>query len=159
MSSIRLSTAGIAVKYAVEETAGTRPTAATAYTEIPEIKEIPEINPEPSTLETTTLKEKEYKTYIDGLKDLGGALTFLANLTQDFKDAWEEMVTEYETAKASGKATWFVIDIPGIDEAVYFTGNPSNLGVPGAGVDAVLETNAYVTPTSAPTWAAKPTAG
>lgn len=156
--SIRLSTAGISVKYAIEETAGIRPTTASAYTEIPEIKEIPEINPEPSTLETTTLKETEYKTYIDGLKDLGGALTFLANLTQDFKTAWEEMVTAYETAKVAGKSAWYMIDIPGISEAVYFSGNPSNLGVPGAGVDAVLEVNAYITPTSAPTWAEKPTA-
>lgn len=156
--SIRLSTAGISIKYAVEETAGTKPTTASAYTLIPEIKEIPDINPEPSTLETTTLGETEYKTYIDGLKDLGGALSFLANLTQDFKDAWETMVTAAETAKAAGKATWFVIDIPGITEAVYFTGSPSNLGIPGASVDEVLEINAYITPTNAPTWAAKPTA-
>ena len=155
--SIRLSTAGIALKYAIEETKGTRPTTSSAYTLIPEIKEIPEINPEPSTLETTTLAETEYKTYIDGLKDLGGALSFLANLTEDFKTAWESLVTAYETAKEAGKNTWFIIDIPGISEAVYFTGNPSNLGVPGASVDSVLEINAYITPTNAPTWAAKPT--
>lgn len=156
--SIRLSTAGIALKYAIEETKDVRPTTKSAYTLIPEIKEIPEINPEPSTLETTTLAETEYKTYIDGLKDLGGALSFLANLTEDFKTAWENLVTAYETAKEAGKNTWFIIDIPGISEAVYFTGNPSNLGVPGASVDSVLEINAYITPTNAPTWAAKPTA-
>lgn len=154
--SIRLSTAGITLKYAVETTKGTKPT--TGYTEVPEIKEIPEINPEPSTLETTTLKETEYKTYIDGLKDLGGALTFVANLTEDFKTTWEDIMTSYETAKAAGKAVWWLIDIPGITEGCYFTGNPSNLGVPGAGVDSVLEVNVYITPTNAPTWAAKPTA-
>lgn len=154
--SIRLSTAGITLKYAVETTKDTKPT--TGYTEVPEIKEIPEINPEPSTLETTTLKETEYKTYIDGLKDLGGALTFVANLTDDFKTTWEEIVSAYETAKAAGKAVWWLIDIPGIIEGCYFTGNPSNLGVPGASVDSVLEVNVYITPTNAPTWAAKPTA-
>lgn len=154
--SIRLSTAGITLKYAVESTKGTKPT--TGYTEVPEIKEIPEINPEPSTLETTTLKETEYKTYIDGLKDLGGALTFVANLTDDFKTTWEEIMSKYETAKEGGKAVWWLIDIPGITEGCYFTGNPSNLGVPGASVDSVLEVNVYITPTNAPTWAAKPTA-
>lgn len=154
--SIRLSTAGITLKYAVESTKGTKPT--TGYTEVPEIKEIPEINPEPSTLETTTLKETEYKTYIDGLKDLGGALTFVANLTDDFKTTWESIMTAYETAKEGGKAIWWLIDIPGITEGCYFTGNPSNLGVPGASVDSVLEVNVYITPTNAPTWAAKPTA-
>lgn len=154
--SIRLSTAGITLKYAVETTKGTKPT--TGYTEVPEIKEIPEINPEPSTLETTTLKETEYKTYIDGLKDLGGALTFVANLTDDFKTTWEEIMSSYETAKAAGKAVWWLIDIPGITEGCYFTGNPSNLGVPGASVDSVLEVNVYITPTNAPTWSQKPTA-
>lgn len=153
--SIRLSTAGITLKYAVETTKGTKPT--TGYTEVPEIKEIPEINPEPSTLETTTLKETEYKTYIDGLKDLGGALTFVANLTDDFKTTWEQIMSSYETAKADGKSVWWLIDIPGITEGCYFTGNPSNLGVPGASVDSVLEVNVYITPTNAPTWAQKPT--
>lgn len=154
--SIRLSTAGITLKYAVESTKGTKPT--TGYIEVPEIKEIPEINPEPSTLETTTLKETEYKTYIDGLKDLGGALTFVANLTDDFKTTWEEIMSSYETAKEGGKAVWWLIDIPGITEGCYFAGNPSNLGVPGASVDSVLEVNVYITPTNAPTWAEKPTA-
>lgn len=154
--SIRLSTAGITLKYAVETTKGTRPT--TGFTEVPEIKEIPEINPEPSTLETTTLKETEYKTYIDGLKDLGGALTFVANLTDDFKTTWEQIMSSYETAKEGGKSVWWLIDIPGITEGCYFTGNPSNLGVPGASVDSVLEVNVYITPTNAPTWAQKPTA-
>lgn len=153
--SIRLSTAGVKVGYAVEATAGTKPT--TGYTEIPEIKEIPEMNPEPSTLDTTTLKETEYKTSIPGLKDLGGSLSFLCNLTEDFKSTWEAMVTAYETAKVSDKATWFVIEHPSLTQAIMFTGEPSALGLPGMSVDAVLETNAYITPTNAPTWTTKPT--
>ena len=155
--AINLSTAGIHLYYAVESTKGTRPTAKSAYTDLVGVKSIPSMNPAPETLETTDLNQTEYKTYIDGLKDLGGALSFLANLTEDFKTAWESLVTAYETAKEAGKNTWFIIDIPGISEAVYFTGNPSNLGVPGASVDSVLEINAYITPTNAPTWAAKPT--
>lgn len=154
--SIRLSTAGVKFGYAVETTAGTKPTAGYKY--IPELKSIPEINPEPSQLETTTLDELEYKTYIPGLKDLGSALTFNANLTKDFKDIWNAMVVASETAKKQNKETWFIIVIPGFDEAVYFKGVPTELGVPGAEVDAVLEINAYVTPTSAPEWAAAPTA-
>ena len=147
--SIRLSTAGVKVGYVVETTAGTMPTTG--------VIEIPEMNPEPSTLDTTTLKETEYKTSIPGLKDLGGALGFLANLTEDFKTAWEAMVTAYETAASSGKATWFVIQHPSLTEAVMFTGAPSALGLPGMSVDAVLEATVYVTPTNAPTWVEAPT--
>ena len=78
---VALNTAGVTVGYAVEASAGNRPT--TNYIEIPDIKEVPEMNPEPETLETTVLKETEYKTYIEGLKDLGGALSFLANYTEE----------------------------------------------------------------------------
>jgi len=151
--AIRLSTAGVVVKYAVEVTAGTKPT--TSYVVIPEIKEIPEMNPEPSTIDTTTLSEMEYKTSINGLKDLGGALAFNVNLTEAFKAAWETLMTAYLAAKTAGKQTYFNIEIPGIAQSVFFTGNPSALGLPSMGVDAVIETSAFITPTSAPTWATK----
>lgn len=154
-NQIRLSTAGIHLKYAVEETAGTRPT--TGYTDLLGVKTTPSLNPAPESLETTDLNETEYKTYIPGLKDLGGAIEFTFNLTQDFIDAWDELMTEYEGAKATGKSVWFLIDIPGLTEAWYFRGDPSSLGLPETAVNSVLEAIAYVTPTAAPIQAAKPT--
>ena len=134
MAGIQLSTAGVTLWYAAEATAGTRPT--TGYEKISEIKSIPELNPEPDNLETTTLEETEWKTYIPGLKDIGGA---------------------YDTAAADNKATWFCIVIPGLTKALYFTGQPSPMGMPAMEVSAVLETTLYITPTGAPQWAAKPT--
>lgn len=156
--AINLSTAGIHLYYAVEETANTRPTAKSAYKDLEGVKSIPSLNPAPETLETTTLNETEYKTYIDGLKDLGGALEFTFNLTQALVTMWEELMEAYEAAKAAGKATWFYIDIPGLTEGLFFTGNPSSMGIPEASVSAVLEITNYITPTGAPERAAKPTA-
>ena len=156
--AINLSTAGIHLYYAVEETAGTRPTAKSAYKDLQGIKSIPSMNPAPETLETTTLNETEYKTYIDGLKDLGGALEFTFNLTQSLVEMWTELMEAYEAAKAAGKATWFLVDIPGLTEGLYFPGNPSSMGVPEASVSSVLEITNYITPTGAPERAAKPTA-
>lgn len=153
--AINLSTAGASVNYAVEATAGVRPT--TNYETLIGLKETPELNPEPSTLDTTTLAELEYKTAIPGLKDLGGALSFMANFTQALIDQWEELMSEYTVAAAAGKAVWFAIIIPGITEACFFTGVPSALGMPALAVDAVLETNLYITPTNAPAWETKPT--
>lgn len=152
---IALSTAGVTIGYAVETTAGTRPT--TGYTNIPDVKEVPEMNPEPETLETTTLAETEYKTYIEGLKDLGGALSFLANYTTDLETAWSALVEAYQTAKATGKATWFEVKHPGLPKSVFFTGQPSAMGLPAMSVNAVLETNLYITPTNAPAWETKTT--
>ena len=153
--AINLSTAGVQLHYAVEQTAGTRPTSG--YTRIFGVKSTPSLNPSPEVLETTSLDETEYKTYIDGLKDLGGALEFTFNLTQELIETWDDLMTAYETAKASGKATWFTIVVPGLEESYYFTGNPSNMGLPETSVSSVLEITNYITPTNAPERYAKPT--
>lgn len=137
------STAGITLKYAVEATAGTRPTSG--FTAIPGIKSMPEFNPEPSSLEVTDLSDTIWKRYIDGLRDPGGALGFLANFTAEFKTTWETMYAAAETALEANKATWFEIAIPNMD-SFYFAGRPSELGFGGAEVDAVAEITAYITP-------------
>lgn len=154
--AINLSTAGIHLKYAVEETAGTRPT--TGYVDLVGVKSTPSMNPSPDTLETTTLNETEYKTYIDGLKDLGGALEFTFNLTEELVGLWDTLMEAYEAGKAANKATWFLIDIPGLTNGMYFPGNPSSMGVPETAVNSVLEITNYITPTGAPVKATKPTA-
>ena len=153
--AINLSTAGVQLHYAVEESTGTRPT--TGYKRIKGIKSTPSLNPAPETLETTTLDETEYKTYIDGLKDLGGALEFTFNLTEELITTWDELMTAYETAKASQKAVWFTIIVPGLTDSFYFTGNPSPMGLPETTVSSVLEITNYITPTNAPDKFPKPT--
>lgn len=147
---IALSTAGVQVKYAVESVKGTRPT--TGYKTIPDIKEVPEMNPEPETLESTTLAETEYKTYIAGLKDLGGALSFLANHTEELMTQWDELLTVFKEAKKEDKAVWFDIVHPGLTKTVSFKGEPSAMGLPQMGVSSVLETNLYITPINEPKW-------
>lgn len=155
--AINLSTAGIHLYYAVEETKGTRPTVKSNYVDLVGVKSIPSLNPAPDTLETTTLNETEYKTYIDGLKDLGGALEFTFNLTEELRTIWKTLMEAYAAAKTAEKSVWFYIEIPGLSEGFYFPGNPSNMGIPEAGVNAVLEITNYITPTGAPETAAKPT--
>lgn len=156
--AINLSTAGIHLYYAVEESKGVRPTTKSAYTDLVGVKSIPSMNPAPETIETTTLNETEYKTYIDGLKDLGGALEFTFNLTEELRTIWKELMEAYEAGKEAEKATWFFIDIPGLKEGTFFTGNPSSMGIPEASVSSVLEITNYITPTGAPITADKPAA-
>lgn len=147
--SIALSSAGVLLKYASEATKGTRPT--TGFATIKGIKSIPDLNPEPSQLETTDLSEKEYRTYIAGLKDTGGALSFGANNHADFQNAWNDVVDAYETASADDKALWFEIYIPNF-KSFYFKGEPVKLGLSGIEVDSVLEINAYVVPSGIEGW-------
>ena len=157
MPSPRLSTAGMTLQYAVETTPGTRPT--TGYIKIPEVKSMPSFNPSPNTIASTTLEETEYMTYVQGLKDLGGALEYGANLTEDLIDAWDTLMTAYEEAVESGNQVWFAVVHPQLTDATYFVGTPAPLGLNEASVDAMLETSLYITPNSAPIMAAAPTAG
>ena len=152
---IDLSTIGVQLHYCVETNPGEMP--KTGYTRIYGIKSTPSLNPSPDALETTTLDELEYKTYVDGLKDLGGALEFTFNLTEDLVTKWDALVTAHKAGKAEGKKTWFCIIVPGLTDAFYFPGNPSPMGLPETTVNSVLEITNYITPVGAPVKDAKPT--
>lgn len=154
-SIINLAAIGVSVAYAPEVTAGTRPTEN--FTKLHGIKSTPSLNPAPETIEATTFDETEYKIYVEGLKDLGGALEFTANLTQNLITEWDDLMTAYETATASEKALWFAITIPGLDESVFFKGKPSALGAPELTYNTLAETTVYITPVGEPNWFTKPT--
>jgi hypothetical protein len=153
---IALSTAGVTIGYAVEATAGERPSSG--YALIPDIKEIPDFNPEPETHEATDLEETEYKFYVQGLKDIGGALGFKANFTEKLQGIWEEVVDAHKTNIESGKRVWFEIKHPKLAKSVFFPGEPAAMGLPGMSVNGVLETTVYITPSGAPEWNTKTTA-
>lgn len=153
--SERFSTAGMYLCYAPEATANTRPT--TGYIKIPEVKSMPSFNPSPETIESTTLEETEYKTYVKGLKDLSGSLEYNANLTEDLMTAWSTLMTTFNTTVTANKRVWFAVVHPYLSKAVFFTGDPSSIGLNEATVGGMAETTLYITPTSAPVMEAKPT--
>ncbi len=152
--SERVSTAGMYLCYCVETTKGTRPTSG--YQIIPEVKSMPSFNPAPETIQSTTLLETEYHTYVKGLKDLGGALEYSANLTDDLIEFWETLLTAYDTAAADGKAMWFAVVHPKLEKATFYQGEPAPIGFNEAAVGAMAETTLYITPNSAPIMETKP---
>lgn len=153
--SQRVSTAGMYLCYCTETTKGVRPSAG--FTVIPEIKSMPSFNPQPATIQSTTLLETEFHTYVEGLKDLGGALSFNANLTDDLVTFWSNLLSAYDSAAAEGKAMWFAVVHPKLANATYFTGDPAGLGLNEAEVGGMAETTLYITPLTAPVVATKPT--
>ena len=124
---------------------------------LPEIKSMPSFNPQPNTIQSTTLEETEYHTYVRGLKDLGGALGYGANLTKDFIEFVNTMVKAHETAAKEGNAMWFCQYHPKLPNSIFFTGEPSPISFDEAEVDAMTETTLYITPNSAPEWGEAPT--
>ena len=147
--ALEFNTIGVKVKYAVETSAGSRPTSG--YIQIPDIKNTPAIDINPAKLQVTNL-EDEYHRYIDGVKSVGDSFDFTANLTADLKTKWASCVSAANAAWASSKSTWFEIAIPNFD-SFYFSGIPTELGVNEMGVDAVIESTLHVVPNSIAGWA------
>ena len=151
--ALEFNSIGIKLKYAVEASAGVRP--STSYTEIPDIKEIPEFLRTPSEIDVTNLVDTDRRR-IPGVKDSGGDKAFTANLTADLKSKWAAAVSAAEAAFVSGRQTWWEVAIPNFD-SFYFSGQPVPLGMAGVGVDSVVETQLHVMPNEIAGFAAKST--
>lgn len=148
-AAIDLSTAGIRIGYAFESSSGSRPTSG--YTNIVGPKSIPSMDDAPSLLDATSLNAEKYKSYVQGLRDLGGgdvAITF--NYTQEFCNTWDAIVATNEANKATGKRCWITFYIPGISDAFFMPVDIVERGNPGAEVDSVLETTAHFIPIGEP---------
>lgn len=151
---LEFSSAGVQLRYAVETTAGSRPT--TGYRVIPSVKGSPDFNAEPSQLDVTDFSDTVWKRSIPGLRDVGGALAFSANMTASFKTSWNSLISAYTTAKASSKSTWFEVAIPNFD-SFYFAGEPVELGLKAMDVDSVVEADGYVVPNKIVGWSTSST--
>lgn len=155
--AIPITSIGAKVSYAVEITKGTRPT--TGFKKFPAITEIPEMNPTPDMLDTTSMDNLEYTTGVQGLKTLD-TLTFTARFSQDLFDLYQGdggIMSEWETAKADGKAMWLCIDIEGLDKSCYLSVEPSDIGMPAASTNSVIDVSLYFTPVGEPIWDTDPT--
>lgn len=151
---IPLSSIGIITSYATESTAGTRPT--TGYTKLPDLKSMPGFNPAPNTADASTFDNIDFTTFIELLKDLGGALEIKANFTEELYTKWGSMCSVYE-ALTGDKRMWFCFDIPGFSKSVYIAVKPSKMGIPEVEVNSLIETTLYITPIGEPVFDADPT--
>lgn len=161
--SIAIGSMGVKVYYVEAADTGI-PSGEQNWIEVPEIKNIPSLSPAPDTLETTPLSNTEYKTYINGLKDLGGALEFTVNLTQSLIDMWNGKIGEEASsvigkfnALTTGNCLWLAVVHPKLDQSVYFPFEPARLGLPEMSVNSVLEATLAITPIGEVEWGAKPT--
>lgn len=147
--ALEFSTIGVKIGFAVEATAGTRPTSG--YTNIPDIKNIPSVDLNPTKLDVSNLVDK-YRRYIPGLLDAGDDIAMTANMTASLKTVWASMVSAASAAYASQKSTWYEISIPGFD-SFYFAGIPTEMGFNEMGVDAVAEASLHIIPNQIAGWA------
>lgn len=157
--NIPLSTIGVKVSYAVETTAGTRPT--TGYKKIHGLYSTPDFNIAPNTADATSFDEEDYTRKLTLLREMPDTVQFGVRFGQTFATEWEALRSAYKTGietAAGAKETWFCIDIKGYDKALYFTGEPLALGIPAMEANSGIDHIAYIAPTSEPVPATKPTA-
>ena len=157
MAGISLSTAGILFGYGVETVKGQKPTV---FTQIERAMSLPALNPQPESLDVTPLDATEWKEYIAGLKDTGGALAVRFSLNNALKSTWNKFVEDYTTAKKNDLKAWVEFYIPDMEDGFFFTAEPTPLGFGGAEVNSHLEVEAFITPTGNIGWdtAIKPVA-
>lgn len=114
-----VSTLGVKIGYAVEATAGTRPTAS--YAQIPRCKSIGGITLTPEQIDVSTLEDLISK-YVDGRQDTGGSWELVFH--SDAIAALKTLLTEAATAKAANKGVWFVVWIPGLADSFFVKAQP-----------------------------------
>ena len=112
---------------------------------IPDLTSIPTLGTAPSTQDATTLSDS-MKVYVEGLMDLGGALSFGALFTPALFEAVEEMNNATDTIMYS-------IEFPApLSKKVSFTGTCAPIAPDEVSVDGVLTASVNITPTSVFTW-------
>lgn len=139
-----LTSIGTKVSIAIETVAGTKP--VTNYYPIPQVTELPDLDFEPDTIETTSYDNLKYKSYLSGLKDTGGILSFAANYTEYGVDMWDDIVSKLDPAvNTDGLKAWIMVDIQGTTRKWFIPINPVATGLPSAPVNDVVSINYNLT--------------
>ncbi|MDO5549308.1 MAG: hypothetical protein Q4F79_12590 [Eubacteriales bacterium] len=154
LNYIPLLSAGAKAAFGIETVAGTMPSSMEA---IYGAKSIPASTNAPSAKETTDLSCTEFKTYMAGLQDLGGAMAITSNFSQKLVDQWNGFCDNAATAREADKASWLVIAHPGIDKAVAYQIQPVKIYMPEMAVDELNEIDLNYVQMSEPDWVTKPT--
>lgn len=144
-----LSTIGMLFGYGVETTADTCPTSFTA---LKGAISLPEFSLEPQQIDTTPIDETLAHRFVPGLANDGGSKSIEFNNNDEFQTKWASVLSDYETAKASGKAMWFTFYHPDMEKAFFFTGEPTRLGFGGASVDSANTVQAHIVPNIIKGW-------
>ena len=140
-----ISTAGIVIKYAVEATAGVRPTsgykekATSAQMNIADfVTGISGLTADFEQYEVTPLSETRRHRFIPGLQGNDGNNSLSCNITPQSRDDWGKIVAEHSTL-TGGKGMWFEFHLPGDTQSMYFRAIPCPMGFPDVEVAQAVQ--------------------
>ena len=114
-------------------------TSGENYTKFADIKDFPDLFGDPNTIETTTLSDNQ-QTFIPGIKT-SDTLSFTLN--------WDKTIAS-QIIELEGKDTKWKVQFS--DGAAFTFSGAATLGVPGKGVDEVLEMTLNIVPSTVVTY-------
>lgn len=127
MALAGISTLGVSLKYAVESSAGVKPSSWTTLTRV---NSIGGISLDTEKIDASALEDTASQ-YIAGRADTGGTVSVTVNLTPDTITEWETLISQYETAHSSNLQMWFEVSSSGLGgKAFYFIAEPPIAGLP-----------------------------
>jgi len=120
MALAGVSTIGIEFGYALETTAGTKPSA---FTKLTRINSIGGIDLETEQIDASALED--YVTrYVAGRQDTGGSWPVTINPTDDTIAEWETLIDAYHTRVDKNLSMWFEVWSPYLTKSFYIVAEP-----------------------------------
>lgn len=114
-----VSTLGIKLGYAVEATAGTKPST---FTWLERCNNIGGIALETEQIDASAL-EDETSRYVSGRQDTGGTWSVTFNVTDEVIQQLETMIDAYMSL-GGGKKMWFEVWSPNLSKAFFVVAQP-----------------------------------
>lgn len=115
-----ISTLGVKFGYAVETTAGVKPTT---FKWLPRCNDISEITLDTETIDASALEDYQTR-YIAGRQDTGGNWDVTFNLTGETIPLLKAMMSEAAEGLKNNLRTWFEVWNPNLTDAFYVVGQP-----------------------------------
>ncbi len=155
-----ISSAGITIKYAVEATAGTRPT--TGYVEkatgatlniADYVTGINGLTAEYEQYDVTPLSEMLRHRFIKGLQGNDGNLSLSCNINPTSRSDWNAIVAVYD-ALTGGLGMWFEFTFPDDTQSMFFRCEPCEMGFPDVEVGQAVQGAVQLIENDCSGWAA-----
>lgn len=128
-----ISTVGARLGYAVETTAGTKPTA---FKWLERCNNIGGVSLDVEQLDASAL-EDEITRYIQGRQDTGGTWTCTFNISDEVITQLQTMISDY-TSIADNKRMWFEVWSPYLTKGFYVVAQPQkDIPIPEIGQNAM----------------------
>lgn len=149
-----LSTLGITMGYAVETTAGSKPSAFSA---LDRINSIGGIAMDVEKIDASALEDTSTK-YVAGRADTSGTWDIGVNFTDETVEQWEDLISAYNTAAASGLQLWLEVQVPNQSDAFFVIAQPpQEIPMPEIGQNELLVVTISMTVVEYKGWSTKVT--